>query len=326
MAGLRAAAIILVVLGHSTSDPASASLAATTPFLSILGRYIYSFHMPLFLWLAGYVFYHSSMEKHDDINVVRELFKKFKRLVIPFYATGFLVLIPTQILFGRGNEPFIERLKDMLLTRNIEHLWFIRSLFCIFLIAIPFHKQLKMINVYSATAICLLLLTINQIGPVAQLFARDVLLFFTGFLTRKYVGNIRDREAFLSFILLFSAHFYLFSLSANSMLGRHTAVLYYLRAFLGIYFMYFLFRSFSWNTQPEYVKKITDILDQSSYTIYLFHMTFIYASYALINTCFPGAQILSFAIAFTAGTVLPAVIHFRISKSRILSFLFSVKI
>jgi hypothetical protein len=55
-------------------------------------------------------------------------------------------------------------------------------------------------------------------------------------------------------------------------------------------------------------------------------MTFIYAFYALINTCFPGAQMLSFAIAFTAGTVLPAVIHFRISKSRVLSFMFSVKI
>ncbi|MDU6126762.1 MAG: acyltransferase family protein, partial [Veillonella sp.] len=50
---MKGIAILLVVLGHSVPDQASASGIASYP-LYLMRTIIYSFHMPVFFFVAGY--------------------------------------------------------------------------------------------------------------------------------------------------------------------------------------------------------------------------------------------------------------------------------
>lgn len=89
---LKGFAILLVVLGHA--------IQAHVPHFddNLLFRLIYSFHMPLFMFLSGYVAWDRPIK----------LGKKFVRLVVPF-ITWYLALY---VLFAHrtiGFEDYIIR-------------------------------------------------------------------------------------------------------------------------------------------------------------------------------------------------------------------------
>ena len=58
---MKGIAILLVVLGHSVPDQASASGIASYP-LYLMRTIIYSFHMPVF-FLCGWLFYAYTFER-----------------------------------------------------------------------------------------------------------------------------------------------------------------------------------------------------------------------------------------------------------------------
>lgn len=81
---MKGIAILLVVLGHSVPDQASASGIASYP-LYLMRTIIYSFHMPVFFFVAGY-FMHIPL---------KEGFQKFVkdksiRLMVPYFTIGLL--------------------------------------------------------------------------------------------------------------------------------------------------------------------------------------------------------------------------------------------
>ena len=81
---LRGFAIILVVLGHAIQS--SFVDYDNNPFF----RIIYSFHMPLFMFLSGYVSYAS----FD--GTINKLVRRFRSLIIPFLF-GYLLLFYSTI-------------------------------------------------------------------------------------------------------------------------------------------------------------------------------------------------------------------------------------
>jgi acyltransferase len=70
---LKCFGIFCVVFGHND--------------YSIYGDYVYTFHMPLFFFLAGMMFQKSS----DKISFGSYSLKKAKRLLIPYFILGFLL-------------------------------------------------------------------------------------------------------------------------------------------------------------------------------------------------------------------------------------------
>ncbi len=83
----RGLCILLVVLGHTRGLP------------SEIHRYVYSFHMPAFFILSGFLF-NSSKARADAICYVRE---KFHRLVIPAWVMGAICGLPfiAMLLLGK---------------------------------------------------------------------------------------------------------------------------------------------------------------------------------------------------------------------------------
>lgn len=77
---VKGTAIILVELGHCVQWGSGAAFLSSGLFFEDgLFRFIYSFHMPLFMLVSGYVFYWSFGRR-----AFRETARKqFRRLVVP---------------------------------------------------------------------------------------------------------------------------------------------------------------------------------------------------------------------------------------------------
>lgn len=81
----KAFAIVLVVIGHFYPAVVPCSYG-------LLHDIIYMFHMPLFMFASGYI-YISYGRKPDSIKTYKAfIIKKFKRLMIPYFATSVIVI------------------------------------------------------------------------------------------------------------------------------------------------------------------------------------------------------------------------------------------
>lgn len=79
---LQGFSMLLVVIGHVslTNTPRDPS----TPIATAIEYIIYSFHMPLFIFISGWLFYYTCLRKEKSyLDVV---IAKLKRLGIPFFT------------------------------------------------------------------------------------------------------------------------------------------------------------------------------------------------------------------------------------------------
>lgn len=129
---LKGIGIILVVLGHSNWQFANAT---QTMFIQ---KYIYSFHMPVFFFLSGYLFV-----KDKYSNLKKFLFAKLKTLLLPYFIFSILSVVFNLILsLKHMGDPinFKTVIIQMLYLKNTvvwnEPLWF---LVCLFVVEVMFY-------------------------------------------------------------------------------------------------------------------------------------------------------------------------------------------
>lgn len=114
---LKGYAILLVVLGHAVQYNLPGSFDS-----SVLFKVIYSFHMPLFMFLSGYV----NVGTFD--GSCRKLGKRLQVLLIP-YMSWFLLMFVWQCMlvwFRGGVYPdFLKSLSGLWKSPDREALWFL---------------------------------------------------------------------------------------------------------------------------------------------------------------------------------------------------------
>lgn len=142
---LRGGAIILVLLGHAIQ--VNNSLFDSNIFF----RIIYSFHMPLFMFISGYVNSFQKINNHFEF-----IFKKFKRLIIPFFCWYFIALIYQSTT---QNVDVFESIKKVIKYPDIG-LWFLWILFFEFLLFSGVDYFFKKIKIQSISEIVLLIIAI----------------------------------------------------------------------------------------------------------------------------------------------------------------------
>lgn len=134
---LQCFGILLVVLGHSGKD---------IPFLT---NWIYSFHMPLFIFISGYLLDYTSKNGIDKIDVFNFINKKVKRLLIPYFVISSLAYVPKYLLGKFALRPldltFSNYVHGFLYPWDnpIIFFWFLPTLFFIMIITIYFIKIFK---------------------------------------------------------------------------------------------------------------------------------------------------------------------------------------
>ena len=136
---MKGIAILLVVLGHSVPDQASASGIASYP-LYLMRTIIYSFHMPVFFFVAGY-FMHIPLKEgyHKFIK------DKSIRLMVPYFTVG-LLYFPFKLALSKFANQQInpQDIWKILIGINPDgELWF---LYCLFFISIIIALLVKRVH------------------------------------------------------------------------------------------------------------------------------------------------------------------------------------
>lgn len=133
---LQAFGIIGVVMGHSFYKHEE----------FFIFQWIYSFHMPLFFFISGYLLKYTNEQKEihlADISLYGYkgfIMGKIKRLLIPYVVISSLALIPKSLLNSFAARPVdltIAEYGRMLAypwDNVIIFFWFLPTLFCIFII------------------------------------------------------------------------------------------------------------------------------------------------------------------------------------------------
>jgi len=120
----------MVVLGHT--------LMYDSPVMLGVYKIIYSFHIPLFVFVSGYLFIDSQTRIQKEF--VSIFINRFKRLIIPCFIVALLWIIPSHIFITRDlGSSFSEiwvKIIDIL-SGNVEHLWFLLMLFWTTIIFYP---------------------------------------------------------------------------------------------------------------------------------------------------------------------------------------------
>lgn len=142
---VKTIAVLLVVFAHSTRMYTSYGVVSPVNqslLLAKLTEYIYSFHMPLFIFVSGAV-YGLCIQRGKYTDKLEFVKNKAKRLIIPYAFFGLLYVAPVMCLFDFTDEGYLEYcLNGIILSMNSRHLWFLAALFLIFLFSIFYRKWL----------------------------------------------------------------------------------------------------------------------------------------------------------------------------------------
>ena len=167
---LQAFGIVLVVIGHSCQG---------APARPLWFFWIYSFHMPLFMFISGFLLRYGNERKGSslaDTPIRTFLWKKVKRLLIPYVTISTLAYFPKAALSRFAARPMDISVNDyvhMLLypwDNVIIFFWFLPTLFIIFCLVVCGARLLKSTRIPQKHGILLaVLLMLHLFNPLAEI-------------------------------------------------------------------------------------------------------------------------------------------------------------
>ena len=313
--------LILVVLGH-----------LKFPYLS---TWIYTFHIPLFFFLSGFVF---SGQKY---SFKQYLLKKIKTLVIPYFALGLVIYLVWCGIYLTENRPLDAYFIMLWNFIKQKHFWTIWFLACLFLVEILYYwiDKVSQNHCWIATIIssvlCVLGFIWYRLGGEGLFWNLDVALvaqffFHFGWLFKKYPG-IRMfllqkkilRTLFL--VLIFGlinivAAFACIKISGQSLdmsVGIYgNEILTMISAFAGILCVIMMCNLLPLRTF-QYLGKNTMLIFAWHSRIILVLMELLYAKLGLFQTQSTLSQIIGSGIVFVVIFIVLVPINELIKKTRL---------
>lgn len=289
-----------------------------------LWQLIYSFHMPLFFLISGYLSF-----KNTEINKLGDLvLKRTKRLFIPYITTGFLIL----------------------LLKGYYGYWFLFSLWQLSILAIILDVILSKINKNNSWWIDIIFLSISWLilGKVCSISVLNNILgpfcdfgkcynysipFLFGFYMKKHIEIeifLNDKFSFLLciFIIMFSVRY--FSPEHECLLFIHTIITKISSYTLGICGSLLFWGIFKHINNESKILQTFCYLGKNTMQIYVLHLLFAIQIVSVgefwlsVNfpTCISTQIIYSFFMAVIA-IVLSLTTDAFIKKSKVIhSFFF----
>lgn len=194
---LQVFGIILVVLGHSF----------TSNNCILLNRLIYSFHMPLFMFISGYLFTNSIEKNSNDTSFLFDLVLFFKkrtiRILLPYWFISSLVFFPKVILSSFSLRPInfsFDSYFDMLVYPGhnvIVFFWFLPTLFILSSLVFLFWKfvarKFKIYGWIASLLLSFLLCIFNPLKEIMILNLGGVIHYIFYFLTGIFYFVYQER-------------------------------------------------------------------------------------------------------------------------------------
>lgn len=322
----KAICIILVVIGHYCPDD-------SPQWYQVVNRFIYSFHMPLFMFASGFVYTY----RGGYSNFIS---KKIKRLIIP-YLTCSVVVISLKLL-SQGNA-YVENpvsamsyLKIFYLPEAGYFLWFIWALFLMFVIT-PLFKTRTARNLLFLSSIILAYLPVTFPGIFClnQFKHMYVYFLFGIFIRENNVGDIIKNYSHtkmaitaVAFIILESAHLSMpYMHNAPQQL---TSLIAAILPFVGIAFIIYASQIIGRHVNADNGRNMLLSVAAASYVIYLFHTTFEgFAKAALMKLTLDDGVWYVFtakaALVIMAGIIFPMLLYNIAKRFKATRFLLGLK-
>ncbi len=173
-----------------------------------IGVWLYTFHVPLFFFLSGYVF-NENLKFNDFIS------KKGKGILIPYFTLGLPMIAFTFLQYLRNGllnkATVIQLLKEFIFQERLWTLWFIACLFFVnifFYFVCKFTKSDLLKFAFSVVLVCIGIYYYHCGGQplpwnIDVCFTATI-FFCGGYLLKKhgkYFDYIKDKRAFA--VLLF---------------------------------------------------------------------------------------------------------------------------
>ncbi len=250
----KAIAIICVVIGHF--HPVESPNYWTT-----LRSILYSFHMPFFILISGYLYVN---KKYSYIDLIK---KKIERLVFPFIFVAilfFLIKYVAGIFVTLEHPVTINSLLQIIINPILSYmplLWFVHILFIIFLVYPILRKLLKPWHI-------ILILTIinSMIGNVKpESLILRIMYYLPFFSIGEQLRLSEWKSKYITFITLILLYLFL-----NNNIEK-----YIFNLFIGVCFSLSIIQvSIKISTKSNLISTYLINIGKYSMSIYLFHTFF----------------------------------------------------
>ena len=298
----KIACIILVVTGHY--DPSDAPV-----HYSNMLKVIYPFHMPVFLFISGFL-YVMTLKKVSFKSFVT---KKIRRLAIPYLATSAIIITIKLLTQGsaRVDHPVtaLSYLRMFYLPEAGYFLWFIIALLLMFVIVFFFKTKVSRLALF-VVSLTLSLLPSCGIDVLCLRQVQEMMVYFmTGVVVADHTSNLFKLNATITLIILL-----LFAgCEAYYVQHQDSMLMYRLLAFIGIATVMTL--SYNCERFAPVVARSCVLLAPSVYIIYLFHTTIEGLAKAVLEK-YPILDVFSLQaiIIISLAFIIPILLHHLILK------------
>lgn len=262
---------IFVVLGHSTPT----STSDMPMIIDKIRTFIYCFHMPLFFFIAGFLFKYTSEKKTKPYGVFMK--NKLIKFLTPYFVLSAIGIIPKMLLSAFVNDEVSFSLYyvfEAIFNPRLNvwgHFWFLPTLLIIYSLSYLLLRCYKNKMLFSAVLAASLVLSVFPIN-INWLAIKDICLelvyFCIGILSCSVILKNKARIFKLPIALAsvaFSVIFYIF-MSVNNFYWQEwvrnisTVVIALLMIYSVLYLSVFLEKNGS---------KILDYIDGKTFSIYI---------------------------------------------------------
>ncbi len=322
----KAICIILVVMGHYVPDNSPA-------WYVLVHDVIYTFHMPLFMFVSGYVY----IATKKRITYGDFLLKKVRRLMVPYLTTSVMVIVIkllTQGSMSVDNPVTIFSFVEMFYMPVAGYfLWFIWALWWMFVLVPLFRGKQKHVELFVLGIVLHFIpfglprvFCLEQFSGMLMYFMFGVFVFENDSLHRflKEFSWIKVACAVAVFIL---GEFLYFT---N---GVGTGGMFLLNAmlpFIGIWFVMEVAKLVCNDWTDVHKRHLLMWIAQSSYISYLFHTTFEGVVKAVLRKLLIDSNVWyvfipSAILVIFSGVIIPMLLYrFVLKKHRITKLLFGL--
>ena len=315
---LRVFALCMVVLRHSFAPFTGAwglfSSFKQNYFVVVLGEYVSSISMPLYVFISGVLFSYlrNKLNKYQTLDVLIQ--KKTKRLLVPY-----IIFAPLYIIFFMTYD----NISDFIFYfwKGAGHLWFLTMIFVVFIVFYLFEKKFKKYPIKSFIIITLIfclfpIYNYLRLGPIAKALYYFPFFYFGYFFHYRSSKILEFLSGKTNILILIHSCIFLSTIIINSQIDNvlvNSIFNAYMKLPLGLLSVSFIFMTFS--TIPKSNNKVlnnflTNISDKSYY-IYIFHqplMMVLYSWPLLVNKTpflvIPTSFLVILLLSFLLGKIM----------------------
>lgn len=309
---LKGYASILVVFGHVIMGIRKAGVSIPS-FEYPLEKFIWTFHVPLFFFLSGYVYKISGFWKSKGSRK-SFLFNKCINLLIPYFSFSTIYILINSLTSGT-NTKFTTNDIFQLWKTPVAQYWYIYVLFLIFLVytlgsVFIDEKRITIILlIVSYVNTCILGLYIPIIGQVfTHVFSFGLGVCFPTVKTssKKYTP------------LIIVLHLFSFFIGISYGLNENI----FFRDWLRLVGIITSISVISTAVECERLKKILLLLGRNCFPIYLLHTFFTSATRIFLIKISVENFCIHLFLGMCCGILIPLLISYISSKIPVLNFLF----